>query len=81
MEAVKGYFDGTSFIPERPVSARKNQQVIITLLDDGDSESKIRTASGTGGLYALLDEAEQDFKNGRTVPFPESIDNIITKYE
>jgi hypothetical protein len=81
MEAVKGYYDGTNFIPVNPVSVKKNQKVIITMLDENDSGSMFETASGIDGLYALLDEAEQDIKTGRIAAFPEAIDDIIAKYE
>ena len=33
MIAVKAYYDGRAFIPERPVSAEINQKAIITLLE------------------------------------------------
>ena len=33
MVAVKAYYDGHAFVPERPVSAEINQEAIITLLD------------------------------------------------
>jgi hypothetical protein len=52
MEAVAGYYDGNSFIPVKPVSARKNQRVIIILLDENDPS--IEAMSELDGLYELL---------------------------
>ena len=42
MLAVKGYYNGTAFIPLVPVKAKRNQSVIITILDDynADTEKK-----------------------------------------
>jgi uncharacterized membrane protein len=33
MEAVKAYYDGTAFVPERPLTIPKNQTVFITIVD------------------------------------------------
>jgi len=34
MEAVRAYYDGRVFIPVKPVSAKKNQPVIVTILEE-----------------------------------------------
>jgi hypothetical protein len=34
MEAVNAYYDGRSFVPEKPVMAKKNQRAIVTILDE-----------------------------------------------
>lgn len=34
MTAIKAYFDGTVFVPLSPVNVKRNQNVIITVLDD-----------------------------------------------
>jgi len=33
MVAVKAYYDGRAFVPERPISAKINQEAIITLME------------------------------------------------
>jgi hypothetical protein len=39
MEAVNAYYDGHAFVPTKPVNARKNQQAIVTVLDEVRSEA------------------------------------------
>ena len=39
MEAVRGYYDGSVFVPVEPVKAKKNQNAIITILDLEESVS------------------------------------------
>jgi hypothetical protein len=39
MEAVEAYFDGRVFIPKKPVTARKNQNAIITILDSDSAKT------------------------------------------
>jgi hypothetical protein len=34
VEAVRAYYDGRVFIPTQPVNARKNQSVLVTILDE-----------------------------------------------
>jgi hypothetical protein len=34
MEAVNAYYDGRSFVPIKPVSVKKNQRAIVTILDE-----------------------------------------------
>jgi hypothetical protein len=38
MEAVKAYYDGKTFVPTKPVRAKKNQQAIVTILDEVKNE-------------------------------------------
>jgi hypothetical protein len=45
MEAVEAYYDGRVFIPRRPVSARKNQPAIVTILNDRSEDLAIDKAS------------------------------------
>ena len=40
MEAVKAYFDGSTFVPLGPVKAKKNQTAIITILDEDVKDKK-----------------------------------------
>lgn len=37
MMAVKAYFDGTVFVPIKPINAKPNQSAIITILDEVES--------------------------------------------
>jgi hypothetical protein len=41
MEAVNAYYDGHTFVPTKPVKARKNQKAIVTILDEGRDEDSI----------------------------------------
>jgi hypothetical protein len=36
MQAIKAYFDGHAFIPLRPTTIRKNQHVLMTIVDGSD---------------------------------------------
>lgn len=40
MLAVKGYFDGQNYVTEDAVAVKKNQRVIITLLDEFNSPKR-----------------------------------------
>ena len=40
MEAVRAYYDGRVFIPTEPVKAKKNQNALITILDDEEKDKK-----------------------------------------
>jgi len=40
MEAVRAYYDGRVFIPTEPVKAKKNQNALITILDEDTKENK-----------------------------------------
>jgi DNA-directed RNA polymerase subunit H (RpoH/RPB5) len=40
MEAVNAYFDGRTFVPEKPVTAKRNQRAIVTILDEAFTEPK-----------------------------------------
>ena len=44
MLAVHGYFDGVAFRPLEKISAKPNQQVIITILDDATDTPKKNVA-------------------------------------
>ena len=60
MEAVNAYYDGRVFIPTKPVSARKNQRAIITILDETrENHTKEKLLSRAG---MLSEEAYREFK-------------------
>ena len=40
MEAVRAYYDGRVFIPTEPVKAKKNQNALITILEEEKKEKK-----------------------------------------
>ena len=40
MNAVKAYYDGAVFVPVEPVKAKRNQSVIVTILDDEKKNTK-----------------------------------------
>jgi hypothetical protein len=51
MEAIRAYFDGRAFVPTKPVSVRKNQPVLVTILDvPDDNATKKRLLSFAGAL-------------------------------
>ena len=59
MKAVTAYYDGRVFVPTKPVSARKNQQAIITLLDEvRENRAKEKLLSLAG---ALSEESYKEF--------------------
>jgi len=47
MVAVKAYYDGQVFIPERPFKAEVNQEAIVTILDSKVSDA-VRKESSAG---------------------------------
>ena len=59
MEAVNAYYDGRVFVPTKPISARKNQRAIITIIDESRenrTKEKLLSCAGT-----LSEEAYQEF--------------------
>jgi hypothetical protein len=48
VQAVRAVYDGRAFVPVRPVSAKKNQAAIITILDEvqsaGNGKSYVKYA-------------------------------------
>ena len=64
MLAINGYYDGTAFQPLENFSLKKNQQVIITILDnvkytpkknDAERRKKIKELRGCLAEYAIKD--------------------------
>jgi hypothetical protein len=55
MEAVNAYYDGHTFVPEKPVKAQKNQRAIITVLDEVRSEaSRERALKAIEEAYGMF---------------------------
>jgi hypothetical protein len=73
MVAVKAYYDGHVFVPENPVSAEINQEAIITLLDQKNSdvlkkEQLLRLAGSISHeeyleMEKLLEDTERVYPN------------------
>ena len=55
MKAVKAYYDVQAFIPITPVSAKKNQNAIVTILDDFSDKRNAKEYLQYAG--ALSDES------------------------
>jgi len=54
MEAVNAYYDGQTFVPVKPVKAKKNQRAIVTILDEVQSEkSKERAREAIEKMYGI----------------------------
>lgn len=64
MLALEGYYDGKTIQPLEKINAKKNQRLIITVLDDFISETpkteKKKTARGALAEYANPDLREQE---------------------
>ena len=52
LAAVKGYYDGESIRTLEKVNARKNQKVIITILDEYVEDEKHSVAGSAHGMLA-----------------------------
>jgi hypothetical protein len=65
MEAVKAYYDGKTFIPTKPVRAKKNQQAIITILDevrnDDSRERALKAIEKTYGMFKDTNLSSYDY--------------------
>jgi hypothetical protein len=59
MEAVEAYYDGRVFVPRKPISARKNQSAIVTILDEFSANRTKKTLLSLVG--ALSEEDATDF--------------------
>lgn len=64
MLALQGYYDGKTIQPLEKLNAKKNQRLIITVLDEFISEmpkaGKKKTARGSLAEYANLALREQE---------------------
>lgn len=64
MLALQGYYDGETIQPLEKINAKKNQRLIITVLDDFIPETtkteKKKTARGSLAEYADPDLREQE---------------------
>jgi len=55
MEAVKAYYDGQVFVPLKPVRAKKNQEAIVTILEDmRDERSGEEARKAAKKLYGIF---------------------------
>lgn len=65
MLALKGYYDGTAVQMLEEITAKKNQKLIITILDEFIEEPKKNTVSARGSLakYANTDLWEKMLAN------------------
>ena len=52
LAAVKGYYDGESIRALEKVNARKNQKVVITILDEYIEDEKHSVPESTRGMLA-----------------------------
>lgn len=52
MLSVHGYFDGTKIIPLEEVTAKPNQRVIITVIDEFIDPKKTPSKKGARGILA-----------------------------
>lgn len=59
MEAVRAYYDGRVFVPTKPVSFRKNQPAIITILEEARENLTKKTLLSYAGC--LSEEDYQEF--------------------
>ena len=69
MLAVRGYYDGEAFQPLEDITLRKNQQVIITILDntieipkknDAERIRKVKEMRGSLHQYATANTEEEN---------------------
>ena len=59
MEAVNAYYDGRAFVPTKPVSVRKNQHAIVTILEEARENKTKETLLSMAGI--ISEEEYQDF--------------------
>ena len=59
MEALNAYYDGRAFVPTKPVSARKNQRAIVTILEEARENKTKETLLSMAGI--ISDEEYRDF--------------------
>lgn len=55
MLAVKGFYNGDTFVSIQKIPVKKNQKVIITILDEYIDENK-RTTNSIKDFYGILDD-------------------------
>lgn len=60
MQAIQGYYDGTTFRPLEKIAAKPNQRVIITLTDEYMEPAE--TVHGKGMRGALAQYADPSLK-------------------
>lgn len=62
MLALRGYFNGKNFVPLEEVSIKKNQKVIITVLDESITPEPQQTKPFKKYLGALNDESFREIQ-------------------
>ena len=63
MLAVQGYYDGSVIIPFEKIKAKRNQRIIITVMDEFVEPQKMAEAKGIRGIlskYADPGSAERE---------------------
>jgi NADH:ubiquinone oxidoreductase subunit E len=65
MDAIRAYYDGRTFVPTKPVKVKRNQQAIITLLNEvQDEKSKERARKAIKemrGMFKGTGLSSEDF--------------------
>ena len=65
MVAIQGYYDGTAIRPLEVISARPNQRVIITIMDEFIEPVKTEPVKGMrGALAQYADPARREREKG-----------------
>ena len=65
MLAVQGYYDGTAIRPLEKITARPNQRVIITIMDDFVEPVRAEPGAGMrGALAQYADPARREQEKG-----------------
>jgi len=55
MEAVRAYYDGRAFVPTKPVKVKKNQEAIVTILDEvRDEHTREEARKAIEELYGVF---------------------------
>ena len=62
MVSVRGYYDGTNYVATEAVNPHKNQSVIITLLDEPQTERKSVSLEKLES-FAILSSNADDAQN------------------
>jgi hypothetical protein len=65
MEAVKAYYDGRSFVPTKPILAKKNQEALVMLLDETHKTNPVTATKALiekcYGMFKDTDLSSEEF--------------------
>ena len=65
MDAINAYYNGHSFVPIKPVQAKKNQKAIVTIIDENlarDAAAQLKGMFAGSGMSSEKFASQKQFE-------------------